>query len=51
MKVPAIIPIKPKKDFLDNFSLNTMYEKSTLTTIDNLSIETTMLTSPSCKAL
>lgn len=50
-RVPAIIITRPMLDFTDSFSLKTMYEKTIETTKLNLSIGTTALAGPSCKAL
>ena len=49
--VPTIVIRKPMNDLSVSFSLNTIYENTTVTTIDNLSIGATTLTSPSCRAL
>lgn len=49
--VPATIRISPISDFFDIFSLRKINEKATVRTILSLSIGTTRLASPSCKAL
>ena len=49
--VPNKIQTVPKSIFLENRSLNTILEKTRVTIILNLSIETTTLVKPSCNAL
>ena len=50
MTVPTVIKIKPSNALLDSFSWNTTREKTIVTSILNLSMGTTTLAGPSCKA-
>ena len=49
-KVPTHVKPNPKAAFFDNFSLNTIREKSTVSKTLVLSIGTTTLTTPFCNA-
>ena len=50
-KVPATIRARPAADFAVSFSLNTMREKRTVTSMLSLSMGTTAVAGPFCKAL
>lgn len=51
ISVPTVMSISPKTDFLVNFSFKIKYENPIEMRILNLSIGTTTLAGPSCKAL
>ena len=48
--VPATIRARPRQAFLDSFSLKTKYENTTVTSMLSLSMGTTTLTMPFCRA-